>query len=318
MNATFEKDNNKENYLLGKTKCLLNKIKNFRIPDSFYYFIVLVSIGIGFYFIMLAENNFSLAYGGDYSAQYIPMGYHIWDYYHEWFRTGHFTLFDSTLYLGANSFGSNAYYGLFSPFNIIIIVFPRALVPQALGVCSIVKLACAGMIFSRYMNKAFKIKISIARLCGVAYAFAGWGAFYLWYNNYQDILVFFPLVLLGIERTIQEEKPWTLCVGVFFLSICNYVLMVPYIICAFFYAMFRYFQLVKGRSFLTNLRILGFGFIGFAGGLLMALFVVMPAFMATMSSPKLEVESYGQQLKTYLLNGKFKDFIMHMVRLEME
>ena len=105
------------------------------------------------------------------------------------------------------------------------------------------------------MTKSFKIKVSIARICGIAYAFAGWGAFYLWYNNYQDILVFFPLVLLGIEKTIQEEKPWMLCIGVFFLSICNYVLMVSYIICAFLYAMFRYFQLVKGRSFLTNLRI---------------------------------------------------------------
>ena len=313
MNVTFEKDSKKENLLLGKTKGLLNKVKGFRIPNSFYYFIILISIGIGFYFIMLAENNFSLAYGGDYSAQYIPMGFHIWDYYHEWFETGHFTLFDSTLFMGVNSIGSNAYYGLFSPFNIIIIIFPRSLVPQALAVCSIVKLACAGMFFCWYMSEAFKIKISIARLCGVAYAFAGWGAFYLWYNNYQDILVFFPLVLLGIEKTIQEEKPWLLCVGVFFISICNYVLMVPYIICAFFYAMFRYFQLVKGRSFLTNLRILGFGFIGFAGGLLLALFVVMPAFMATMSSPKLEVESYGQQLKTYLLSGKFKEFIKLLI-----
>ena len=313
MNATFEKDNNRENPLLGKAKDLLSKIKSFKIPESFYYFIILISIGIGFYFIMLAENNFTLAYGGDYSAQYIPMGYHIWDYYHEWFRTGHFTLFDSTLYLGVNSFGSNAYYGLFSPFNIIIIIFPRSLVPQALAISSIVKLACAGMFFTWYMTKAFKIKINIARVCGIAYAFAGWGAFYLWYNNYQDILVFFPLVLLGIERTIQEEKPWILCVGVFFLSICNYVLMVPYIICAFFYAMFRYFQLVKGRSFLTNLRILGYGFIGFAGGLLMGLFVVMPAFMATMSSPKLEVESYGQQLKTYLFSGKFKEFIKLLI-----
>ena len=76
--------------------------------------------------MMLVDNNFSLAYGGDYSAQYIPMGYRLgllprldsnWS----------FTLFDTELYLGANSFGSNAYYGLFSPFNIIIVLFHELL-----------------------------------------------------------------------------------------------------------------------------------------------------------------------------------------------
>ena len=310
MNVVFQKDKNekKENPFLQFCKNVFEKVKSFKIPESFYYFIILVAIGFGFYMMMLVKNNFTLAYGGDYTAQYIPMGYHIWDYYHEWFQTGHFTLFDSTLFLGANSFGSNAYYGLFSPFNIIIILFPRNLVPQAVAISSVIKLACAGLFFSFYMSKAFKVKDKVARLCGIAYGFAGWGAFYLWYNNYQDILVFLPLVLLGIEKTIQEEKPWILCLGVFFLAICNYVLMVPYLICTFLYAMFRFFQQIRKRNFKENLRVLGLGVAGFAGGLFMGLFVFAPAFMATMSSPKLEVESYGQQLKNYLFAGDFSNF----------
>lgn len=310
MNVVFQKDKkeNKKSPLSEIGKTFFDKIKDFKIPDSFYYFIILVAIGFGFYMMMLVQNDMSLAYGGDYSAQYIPMGYHIWNYYHEWFSTGHFILFDETLFLGANSFGSNAYYGLFSPFNIIIVLFPRTLVPQAVAIASIIKLACAGLFFSFYMVRAFKVKAKVGRLCGIAYAFAGWGAFYLWYNNYQDILVFLPLVLLGIECTIQEEKPWILCLGVFFIAICNYVLMVPYIICAFFYAMFRFFQQIRTKTIKDNLRILGFGVIGFAGGLLMSLFIFMPAFMATMSSPKLDVQSYGQTLKDYLAARDFKNF----------
>ena len=308
MDVVFKKDGQRDNPFLNKIKDLGKKIKNFKVPNTFYYFLILIAIGIGFYLYMLIENDFTLAYGGDYTAQYIPMGYHIWDYYHDWLRTGHFTLFDSTLYLGVNSFGSNAYYGLFSPFNIIIIIFPRSFVPHSVAISSIIKLAVAGMFFAMYMKRAFLVKEKVANICGIAYAFAGWGAFYLWYNNYQDILVFFPLVLLGIERAIKECKPWTLCIGVFFLSICNYVLMVPYIICAFCYAMFRFFQQIKTRSAVDNLKVLGFGFIGFAGGLMMALFIVAPAFMATMSSPKLDVKSYGTMLKEYLFAGKIGDF----------
>ena len=307
MEVVFAKDK-KNNRFLDKLKQFFKKFKKIRLSHTFYYFLILIAISVGFYFMMLLNNDFSLAYGGDYSAQYIPMGYHVWDYYHEWIKTGHFTLFDQELYLGANSYGSNAYYGLFSPFNIIIVLFPRTIVPQAMAITSIIKLSCAGLFFSIYMKQAFKIKENVSYMCGIAYAFAGWGAFYLWYNNYQDILVFFPIVLLGIEKTIQESKPWILALGVFFIAICNYVLMVPYIICAFLYAMFRFFQTIRKRNALNNFKVLGLGIIGFAGGLLMSMFVFGPALIATITSPKLDTNSYGDLLKQYLHNKDFKAF----------
>ena len=308
MEVVFEKDKKDQNPLLERSKGLIERIKQSKLSNSFYYFLILLAIGIGFYMIMFVDNNFSLAYGGDYSSQYIPMGYHIWDYYHEWIYSGHFTLFDPELYLGANSIGSNAYYGLFSPFNIIIVIFPRSFVPSAVALASLFKLASAGLFFSIYMKKAFKIKESVSFVCGIAYAFCGFSAFYLWYNNYQDILVFFPLVLLGIEKTIQEKKPWILALGVFFLAICNYVLMVSYIVCAFFYAMFRFFQTLRTRDVKNNFIVLGLGVAGFTGGLLMSGFVFIPALMATLSSPKLETNSYGSLLKTYLATKDFAHF----------
>ena len=308
MEVVFQKDQQKKNPLVGKFINLKDKIKSFKFSDNFKYFLILLLICFGFYLLMLVENDMSLAYGGDYMAQYIPMGYHVWDYYHEWIKTGHFTLFDSTLYLGANSIGSNAYYGLFSPFNIIIVILPRAIVPQSVALCSMIKLSCAGIFFKFYMTNVFKVKDSIGRLCGVAYAFCGWGAFYLWYNNYQDILVFFPLVLWGIDKTIKEQKPWLLAVGVFLLAICNYVLMVSYLVCAFFYAMFRFFQKIKEKSAKDNFIVLGLGVLGFATGLLMAMFIFFPALMATMTSPKLEGTSYGALLKQNLYNHKYKEF----------
>ena len=309
MDIVFAKDKNKKpNPFLGLWKTITAKFKNFHFSNTFYYFLILVTISIGFYMLMLVQNGFSLAYGGDYMAQYIPMGYHIWDYYHDWIHTGHFTLFDPELYLGANSLGSNAYYGLFSPFNIIIVLLPRTIVPQSVAIASMIKLACAGLFFSLYVKKAFKIKESVSFICGIAYAFCGWGAFYLWYNNYQDILVFLPIVLLGIEKTLQEEKPWVLALGVFFLAICNYVLMVPYLITTFFYAMFRFFQRIRTNNAVKNLRLLGLGFAGYAVGLLMAGFIFIPAFMATMSSPKLDSYSYFGELKKLLEAKDFKSF----------
>ena len=308
MNVTFANDTRPENKFKKKATEIFNKVKTWKLPNAFYYFLILVCIGIGFYFIMLIENGFSLAYGGDYSAQYIPMGYHVWDYYHEWMKTGEFALFDQNIYLGVNSIGSNAYYGLFSPFNIIIVLLPRSFVPQSMAICSIIKLACAGLFFSMYMKRAFGVKDVVARTCGIAYGFAGWGAFYLWYNNYQDILVFFPIILLGIERVLKTYKPWTLCTGVFFLAICNYVLAIPYLICSFIYAMFRFFQMIRTKNVADNFKTLGFGIIGFGGGLLMSMLIFGPAVMATINSPKLDSYSYFGTLKGYLTSGKLKEF----------
>ena len=84
MEIVFKKDkSNKPNPVKELFKKVVKKIKAFRPSNTFYYFLILAAISVGFYMFMLVQNDFSLAYGGDYTAQYIPMGYHVWDYYHE-------------------------------------------------------------------------------------------------------------------------------------------------------------------------------------------------------------------------------------------
>ena len=75
MDVTFVKDNKQKNPLLEKLKEIPSKIKNWQVPDVVYYFLILLVVGLGFYFVALYENGFSIQYGGDYSAQYIPMGF---------------------------------------------------------------------------------------------------------------------------------------------------------------------------------------------------------------------------------------------------
>ena len=74
MDIVFAKDRNKKpNPFLGLWKKITERFKNFRFSNSFYYFLVLLTISVGFYMLMLVQNEFSLAYCGDYTAQYIPM-----------------------------------------------------------------------------------------------------------------------------------------------------------------------------------------------------------------------------------------------------
>ncbi|MBE6134007.1 MAG: hypothetical protein E7178_05005 [Erysipelotrichaceae bacterium] len=278
----------------------LSFLKNYN--SLFYYGLLLFLIGFAFYFFMLINNNFILSYGGDFTAQYIPMGYHIWDYYHDIFTTGQIPLFDETIFLGSSTIGSDAYYGLFSPFNIILLIFPRSWVPYVMGFSSMIKLMCAGLLFRLYL-KYMGCKEFAARLGGMSYAFVGWMAFYLWYNNYQDTLVFFPVVLLGIEKVIREKKPWLVSLGIFLLTISNYVLMISYIIAAFIYAAFRYFQTIRTRNYKDNLWVILFGFLGFSFGLMLAGTILLPAFFSTINSPKVSSNNYWSNIKIALKDG---------------
>ena len=304
MDVVFKKDKN-----LSKKKRGL-KCPNFLTNKDghFYYFVITCLIGTLFFLVMLVNNNFTLSYSGDYASQYIPMFYHNWDVYHEFLRTGHFRLFDDAVYFGASTLGSDTYYGLFSPFNLILILFPRNWVPQVSGIISILKCGFGALFFAIYLQKSFKLKKFASQLAGIAYAFSGWMAFYLWYGNYLDMIVFFPLVLLGIELVLQKKKPWVLAIGVFFLSVCNYVLMTSLMLCAFLYAMFRYFQLLKTyRSTKNALIVLGLGIMGAITGLLLSSIIVIPAIMNTLTSPKLGTNAYVDKLKEALTQ---KDYLL--------
>ena len=65
MEVAFKNDNKRENPFFKKIKDWFKSLKNFKVPNSFYYFLILIVIGFGFYFVMLIENDFTLAYGGD-------------------------------------------------------------------------------------------------------------------------------------------------------------------------------------------------------------------------------------------------------------
>ena len=96
MEASFVNNKPKRSF-----KNNLSFVKN--INSLFYYGLLLFLIGFAFYFLMLINNDFILSYGGDFTGQYISMGYHVWDFYHDLFTTGHFVMFDESIFFGAST-----------------------------------------------------------------------------------------------------------------------------------------------------------------------------------------------------------------------
>lgn len=246
----------------------------------FYHVLLLIGIGLAYFAMSLVFEKFTTPFSGDYSQQYFAFEYNFYDDWWTFFKTGHFPFFDTNTFLGADNVISNTYYGLFSPFTFPILFFPRSFVPQAMALMTIVKLVVGALLFRVYLKHMGASETS-ARIFSIAYAFMGWTAFYLWFNNFADVLTFLSLILLGIEKIIKEKHIWCCSLGFFLMGLGNYFFLLTFGIFGVIYAAFRFFQTFKERggfkAWKDHLLVFCLGIFGFALGYLMCAAVMIPA-----------------------------------------
>ncbi len=261
------------------------------IHSLFYYFLFLVLMGVLFFCTSLFTNYFTTPFTGDYCLQQFSFYTNGYDDWWHFLTTGEFVLYDQNTFLGADNIGSNTFYYLFDPFFLPILLVPRQLVPQGMALLTIFKIAASGMTFFIYMRYLGASRTA-SKISGFAYAFSGWMTWYLWFNHFTEIAIVLPLILLGVEKVIKEKKPWVLAASLCLMGFTNFFFLVCFALCAFLYAMFRYFQTLNTRNWKDNLWVLLFGFLGFLIGILMPMMVVFPATMHALNAPRAKNSGY--------------------------
>lgn len=267
----------------------------FSIKSLFYYFIFLLILGVLFFITILAVNDFTMPFTGDYVAQQLAFFPNGWDDWWHFFTTGELAQWDPNTFLGASNIGSNTFYYFFDPFFLPILLFPREYIAQGMAVLEIVKMASAGMAFYGYMRFMGASKTA-SKIVGIAYAFSGWIAWYLWFNTFTEVAIVFPLMLYGVEKVLKEKKPWLLMFSIFLMGVTNYFFMICFTIILFFYAMFRWFQLMPKHKVGYNFAVLGIGAAGFVVGLMMSSVIVLPSAMVAVTSDRAENSTYLETL----------------------
>lgn len=263
----------------------------FDVRSLFYYVVLLCVICIAFFFTALLEESFTTPYGGDYSQQGYAFYYNAYDDWWTFFKTGHFPLYDTNTFLGADNIEANTFYGLFTPFLLFLLVFPRSFLPHAMVLMSIARLVCGALLFRLYLKK-MGVKEATARVFAIAYAFMGWTTYYLWFATFLDVIAFFPLILLGVEQVIRDKKCWIVAVGFFCIGVGNYFFLLTFGIFGVIYAAFRFFQTLKERNSLDQLKVIGLGFAGFFFGICMCAAVTFPALFASFRINRAETSKY--------------------------
>jgi hypothetical protein len=224
----------------------------------------------------LAFNSFTSLYNWDYSWQYVNFSYYFWDAWHAFFKTGRFEFYSYSTYLGSDNIGSNSYYGLFDPFVLPIILFPRSWIPQLYALAAVAKAVCGSLCMRAYL-KYMGIGEYGSRMGAIAYAFSGFSAFMCGFPSTISMAAIAPLVLLGIEKAIKERKILCLSISLALMGVISFFFLVTFCIWGVIYAIWRFFWTIKDRNAKENWAAIGMGVLGFAIGIALCAWTLLPS-----------------------------------------
>jgi len=127
--------------------------------------------------------------------------------------------------MGTNFTALYGYY-LASPANWLIVLFPQKYIIEIMNALIILKLSGASVAFTYYIVKRFKTKSCLIALFGTFYAMSGFVAAYSWNIMWLDCIILIPLILLGLEKLVNENKCFLYCISLGLCIFSNYYISI--------------------------------------------------------------------------------------------
>lgn len=150
----------------------------------------------------------------DMYHQYAPFFSELWNKLHN----GEGLTYSWNVGMGTDFTSLFAYY-LASPANWIIALFPQKYMIEVMNAIIILKLAASSTSICYYLSKHFHTKSTILAVFGIFYGMSGYVAAYSWNIMWLDCIVLVPLIMLGLERLVNENKCLLYCIS---LGLCIY------------------------------------------------------------------------------------------------
>ena len=137
--------------------------------------------------------------------------------------------------MGVNFTSLFAYY-LASPINWLIALLPQKYMIEIMNMLIVMKLCASSVTFSYYISKHFHTKKCTIALFGMFYALSAYSAAYSWNIMWLDCIVLIPLIMLGLEKLVDENKCYLYCISLGLCIFTNYYIsiMVCISVCLYF------------------------------------------------------------------------------------
>ncbi len=147
--------------------------------------------------------------------------------------------FNWSIDIGSELISSFSFYNLGSPFFWLTLLFPAELIPYMLGPILMLKYAVAGVCAYIWLRSILTDRSS-AVACSLLYAFSGFQATNMIFYHFHDAVAFFPLLLWGLDKCVQEKKRGIFAATVALNALVNWNFFIAEVLFLIVYYCVRY------------------------------------------------------------------------------
>lgn len=235
----------------------MNQIKRFAHSKAFPY---IVAFGLPFLICVIICIGNGVYPFGDNCILHIDMYHQYCPFFTEFLnklQTGGSLQYSWNLGLGSDFVSLYAYY-LASPLNFLILLCPKSHVIEFMTLLIILKISTSGLTFFLYIRHHYKLigkdgrmhknQMIPALVFSTAYALSGFVAAYSWDIMWMDCIALFPLIMIGLERLVQEKKAGLYYITLALCIFCNYYISIMICIFLVFAFALLFFSQKKGKG----------------------------------------------------------------------
>lgn len=238
--------------------------------------------------IIIADGGYYIYYG-DYNSQQIP----FYNLANDAVRSGSFG-WNWYTDLGVNFIGSYAFYLLGSPFFWLTTILPRNWVTFAMPVLLCMKHGIASLTAYAYIQR-FVRSPHAAMIGGLLYAFSGFQLFNIFFNHFQDVTAFFPLLLIAMEELVNQNRRGVFALSVALLAAINYFFFTGQVVFLVLYFIVRCFS----KDFHASLKKFFLVLLEAVIGVMIACVILLPSALAILANNRVSEHLFGMDMVAY-------------------
>ncbi len=238
--------------------------------------------------VMIVDGGYFIYYG-DFNAQQIP----FYNLANDAVRNGQFG-WNWYTDLGSDLMTSYSFYLIGSPFFWLSTILPRSLVTLSIPFLLALKHGVASLTAYAYIRKFVRSKNS-ALIGAMLYSFSGFQVYNIFFNHFQDVTAFFPLMLIAMEENINNNRKGIFALTVSLMAFINYYFFTGQAVFLIVYYLFR----MKCPDFNTSWKKFWLLLLEAVAGTMIAGVILLPTAIAILGNYRVSEHLFGQNVVLY-------------------